>query len=190
MKKLCFWTLVSMVILSMATVAIGKEEDKCKPGGFVVDAVSIKATVKKVDTEKRILTIQGPRGNVVDFQVGKDIENFDQIKEGDKVVARYVEAIVVFVDKAEAKPAATDVTTVEVAPRGHKPGAVVVDTVEVTAKVLAADYKKRTLKLKLPEGNDITVKVGKEVKKFKQIKKGDEVVARLTKAFALTIEKP
>jgi hypothetical protein len=190
MKKFCFLALVSMIILSLATVAIGKEKDKGKPGGFVADIVTVTATVKKIDAEKRILTIQGPRGNILDVQIGKDVKNFAQIKEGDKVVARYVESIAVFVEKAETKPMATDTTTVEVAPRGHKPGAVVVDTVEVTAKVLAADYKKRTLKLKLPEGNNITVKVGKEVKKFKQIKKGDEVVVRHTKAFALTIEKP
>ncbi|MEN6321765.1 MAG: hypothetical protein ABFD82_23830 [Syntrophaceae bacterium] len=190
MKKFCFWGLVVMIVLSVTTFAMGQEKGKGKPGGFAADMVTIKATIKKVDQENRIVTIQGPRGNIVDAKVDKNAKNFDQIKEGDQVVARYIESIAVFVDKAETKPTATETTTVEVAPRGYKPGRVVVDTVEVTAKVLIVDYKKRTLKLELPEGNNVTVKVDKEVKKFKQIKKGDEVVVRYTKAFALTIEKP
>ncbi|MGO9689996.1 MAG: hypothetical protein ACLP2X_15830 [Syntrophobacteraceae bacterium] len=48
---------------------------------------------------------------------------------------------------------------------------------------------KRTVTLKGPEGKIRTYKVGKEVKKFKQVKKGDQVVLRVTEALALEVEK-
>lgn len=85
---------------------------------------------------------------------------------------------------------AAEIATVKLAPIGYKPGVVAVDTVEATAQVLSVNKAKRSLKLKLPDGNKKTVKVGKQVKKFKQIKKGGEVVVRYTQAVALTIEKP
>ncbi len=190
MKKVGFWGIVLVVFLSLATFAVAQEKGKAKPGGIAVDAVSVTATVLKVDKASRTVTIKGPRGNVFDVVLGEAVKNFDQIKENDQIKARYVESIAVFVEKSSAKPAAAETATVELAPSGYKPGAVAVDTVEVTAKVLSANYAKRTLKLQLPEGKTKTVKVGKEVKKFKQIKKGDEVVVRYTQAIALTVETP
>jgi len=194
MKRICLWVVVAAFVLSLAVVAVGAEkecaESKAKPTAFSVDVVTLKATVTKIDKENRILTIQGPRGNTVEVTVGESAKNFDQIEEGDKVVARYVEALAVHVEKAEGAPVALEATSVEVAPRGHKPGRYLADTVVVTAKVLAADYKKRILKLETPSGDKVSIKVGKEVKKLNQIKKGDEVVVKYTKTLALTVEKP
>jgi Cu/Ag efflux protein CusF len=190
MKKFAYLGLVSLIILSLVTFAAAKEKEMAKPGGMAVDAISITATVVKVDQAKRMITIKGPAGNMMDVVLGQEVKNFDEIKENDQIKARYVESIAVFVEKSDAKPAASETTTVELAPIGYKPGAVVVDTVEATAQVLSANYAKRTLKLKLPNGGAKTVKVGKQVKKFKQIKKGDEVVVRYTQAVALTVEKP
>ncbi len=68
----------------------------------------------------------------------------------------------------------------EVAAKGEKPGAVVVDTLEVTATVVKVNYKKRTLSLKGPEGNVRTFTVDRSVRNFKNIKKGDDVYLRVT----------
>ena len=78
----------------------------------------------------------------------------------------------------------------QVAPPGQKPAAMVVNTAELTAKVEAIDYKKRTLTLKGPEGNTKTLKIDKSVKKFKNIKQGDDVVVRLTEAVAISVQSP
>ena len=48
---------------------------------------------------------------------------------------------------------------------------------------------KRTVTLKGPEGKIRASKVGKEVKNFKQVKKGDRVVLQITEALALEVEK-
>ncbi len=41
-----------------------------------------------------------------------------------------------------------------------------------------------------PEGNTRTIKVDPGVKRFKEVKKGDEVVVRLTEALAISVQKP
>ena len=65
-----------------------------------------------------------------------------------------------------------------------------VNTSEITAKVEAIDYKKRTVTLKGPEGNVRTFTVDKSVKKFSNVKVGDELVVRVTDALAIVVEKP
>ena len=45
---------------------------------------------------------KGPKGNVVDIVAGDEVRNFDQIKLGDFVVARYVEALTLELRKTKA----------------------------------------------------------------------------------------
>jgi hypothetical protein len=73
---------------------------------------------------------------------------------------------------------------------GAKPEGVVVNTTELTATVEAIDYAKRTVTLKGPEGNTVTLKVDESAKDFKNVKKGDQVVARFTEAVAISVQKP
>ena len=80
-------------------------------------------------------------------------------------------------------------TAVEVAPKGQKPAAMRVSTVEVTGTVGAVDLSKRTVTLKGPEGKTRTLKVDPSVKRLAEMKKGDQVVARHTEALALSIDK-
>jgi hypothetical protein len=74
--------------------------------------------------------------------------------------------------------------------KGDKPAGVAVGAVDVSAEVMAIDRTKRTLSLKLPEGNVVTSEVDKSVKAFDAMKVGDSIHARLTKADAISVEKP
>jgi RNase P/RNase MRP subunit p29 len=58
-----------------------------------------------------------------------------------------------------------------------KPG-VVVDAASITATVEVIDYDKRTVALKGPRGNIVVLKVGPDVKNFKQIKRGERVTTK------------
>ena len=116
--------------------------------------------------------------------------NFDQIAVGDQVTTTFVEELAVFVRKSDAPPSADEAETVALAPKGAKPGAVVANTQVLTAKIEAINYKNRTVSLKGPDGQVKTLKVGNNVKNFKAVKKGDEVVVRFTEALAITVAKP
>jgi hypothetical protein len=71
-----------------------------------------------------------------------------------------------------------------------KPGVVRVETATITATVEGIDYDKRTVDLKGPRGNMVTLKVGPEAKNFKQIKTGDHVTAQYYRSTAILVRKP
>src|SRR5262249_3507905 len=142
------------------------------------------------DKDKRTVTLKGPRGRTVTVKVGPEAKNFDQINVGDKVRARYMDAVAVYVRKAGAPPEADESAAVGVAPRGNKPAAVMMDTTELTAKVKAIDYAKRTVTLEGPQGGTRTITVDPRVKRLRDVKVGDEVVVRHTEALALAVSKP
>ncbi len=192
-----FWTVlcaaavvISMVFLSGIGNVEAKKKKADKPGAVVVDVVAVEATVDAIDYDKRIVTLKGPEGNLKAFKVRKEIKNFDQIKAGDTIKAEYIESTAVFVSKSKAPAGADETIDVVTAPKGKKPAVFAVDTVEVSAKVEAIDHKKRTITLKGPEGNVKTFKVDKRVKRFKEIKKGDDIVLRHTEAVAVAVVKP
>jgi hypothetical protein len=161
-----------------------------KPGVVRVDTVELTGKVDAVDKDKRTVTVTGPRGRTATLKVGPDVKNFDQIKAGDQIKLRYLDSIALFVRKPDDPPAATEGAAVAVAPKGQKPAAVMVETKEVTATVEAVDYDKRTLTLKGPEGNTRTIKVDPAVKRLKEVKKGDQIVARHTEGVAISVVTP
>ena len=167
--------------------AVGKMAGQ-KPGGFVVQSVSSTATVEAINAKERIVTLKFADGSAKPYKLGPEVRNFDQIKQGDKVKATYLESVALFVRKADDKPFAGDVQTVQVAPKGAKPGIITTNTFEVAAKVTAIDHKKRTVSLKGPEGNVLSYKVDKSVKRFKDVKVGDDLVLRVNQAVAIAVE--
>jgi hypothetical protein len=121
---------------------------------------------------------------------GPEVRNFDQMKVGDLVKTTYAQSVAIWVRKATEKPAAAEVQTVKVAPKGDMPHATLTKTTEITSTVEGIDYKKRTVTLKGPEGNVTTYPVDKRVKRLNEVKVGDEVVLRVTEAFAIKVERP
>ncbi|OPY81171.1 MAG: hypothetical protein A4E65_01209 [Syntrophorhabdus sp. PtaU1.Bin153] len=166
-----------------------KEPDE-KPGVIMIEAVSGVLVVDAVDPAKRTVSLKSDDGKIQTYKLGPEVRNFDQIKVGDVVNVTLFESVAVFVRKSDENPAAREVQTVRMAPKGTKPGVVVSDTTEVTAKVEALDYAKRTVTLKGPAGNMRTISVDEGVKRFDNIKVGDEVVLRITDAMAIAVEKP
>lgn len=71
-----------------------------------------------------------------------------------------------------------------------EPGkAAVVETVKVTAGVVALDKATRTVTLKTAAGKTLDVVAGDEVKNFDQIKVGDQLVVQYLQALTLEVKK-
>ena len=51
----------------------------------------VKATVEKIDHEKRLVTLKGPKGTLVTIKAGNQVNNlnFGQMKKGDTVVTEF-----------------------------------------------------------------------------------------------------
>jgi hypothetical protein len=195
-KLLCVGVAVALFVAFAQFALAAPQNEKTgkkqagEPGAVVVAAVTATATVDTIDAAKRKVTLKWPDGKTKTIKVGKEVVNFDQIAIGDRVKTTFVEELAVFVKKSDAPPSAEETETVALAPKGAKPGVIVADTQVVKAKIEAIDYKNRTVTLNGPEGRSKTLKVGKNVKNFKAVKKGDEVVVRFTEALAIIVERP
>lgn len=71
-----------------------------KPGGAVARQVTVLANVVEVDAARKIVTLRGPAGNLVDLSV-EDPGQLKNIKKGDQVEAVYTEALAVSVEAAK-----------------------------------------------------------------------------------------
>jgi Cu/Ag efflux protein CusF len=178
------------LVFVAATVGVSAE----LPGGAVGELIVATATVEKIDMATRTVTLKGEDGRLETIKVGPEARNLGQVKVGDKVTFKYYEAVALFVaptdpSAGQAQPSYAEVTSVERAPAGGKPGGVVTSMVEATAAIDALDRKKRTVTIRGPEGNVRTIKVGDQVA-LDNVKAGDQVVLRFTEAMAISVEKP
>lgn len=161
-----------------------------KPGKGEAGLIVVTATVKAIDKKKRVVTLKYPDGKEAKIKCGPEVRNFAQIKVGDEVKAEMLESVELFIADEAEKPAAEHTSEVARAPKGAKPGFAAVDSVEVKATVQSIDYKAREVVLKGPEGKLQKIKVGPAVKRLNEVKQGDTVVARMTKAVSITVSKP
>jgi hypothetical protein len=158
------------------------------PGGAMVETHQLKATVKSIDAASRKVELATADGQRTTVKCGPEVINFDQIHVGDQLVVTVTEELVAYL--ADARPPADGgATAVVLAPRGAKPGGVVADTVQVTARIAAIDLRNHKATLEFPNGSTRTVAVRPDVD-LAQRKVGEEVVIRITEVVALQVSKP
>ena len=186
-------TLVAAAVMAIATTsAVGQTGGvaavKSEPGKVTVaEAVQVTASVEAIDKAKRLITLKGPEGEVFVVQAGPEVKNFDQIKVGDVVAARYVEALTLQLKKGGGQMRQRVEREDAVAAKpGERPGAAAGRQVTVIADVIAVDAKKQSVRLRGPQ-RIVDLKV-RDPEQFKLIKVGDQVEATFTEAVALAVE--
>jgi len=158
--------------------------------GKVVGSRSHKvtATVKALDLTNRELTLEGPNGKTETVTVGPEVRNLDQVHVGDRVVARYVQGLMMQMQPpGDAPVEPTAAMAAGRAEPGQKPGAGVVAGIQATVTITAIDTKNRIVVFEGPRGNLYQVKAGPEVH-LEKAKVGDKLVATYTEAMAVTVE--
>lgn len=159
------------------------------PGGTVVQTSELTATVASVEPASRKLTLLGSDGIKQTIKVGPAAINFDQIKVGDRLRLTVAEELVVYVAGEGETPSDAAAQLVALAPKGAKPGGIVADTIQVTAKVTAIDLEHRKATLQFEDGSTRTVAVRSDVDLGKR-RVGDRVVVRTTEALAIQVSNP
>ena len=188
-------TLGISLLLSTAATSIiaqdqtGNEKQK-KTAVGEGDAVVVRATIQSVDRAKREVTLKKEDGTTATIKVPEMARNFDQIKAGDVVTAAYTESVAVAIRKSDEPPSATGRESVERAAPGQKPGIEKTSTVQISATIEKIDRDKRQLTLKGPEGKIKTVKVPEDMKRFDELKEGDQIVVTATQSVAIEVTKP
>jgi len=71
-----------------------------KPQGTIYNTMDIRAKVVGINYSTRTVELSGPDGNVFPVVVDKSVPNFENVKVGDVVSARYTEAVAISVRPA------------------------------------------------------------------------------------------
>ena len=153
-----------------------------------VSVVTAQATVRAVDPATRSVTLQLADGKTRTIVAGQDVRNFDQIRVGDQVRAKYVESLSIELKKdGKAVVGQTERSAIERSEPGEKPGGVVVREVSVTADVVNVDNAKKLVSVKNEKGEVFELGV-RDPEQLKLVKIGDQVQATYTEAVAIGLE--
>jgi hypothetical protein len=153
----------------------------------IARTVTLTATITAIDAATRDVTLKGPQGNEVVVTAGPEVKNFANMHVGDKVDARYVEAVTLELKKGGGQTVArTEQSAMKGAAPGAQPAGAAGRQVTVVADVIAVDQTAQTVTLRGPQ-RTVTITVA-DPEQFKRIAKGDQVEATYTQALALAVE--
>jgi hypothetical protein len=196
-SKLSLLALTPAVLLALAGCKSAPEgegatmaaAEKGVPGGVMVDTYEMTANVTAVDADKRKVTLVTQDGKKTVVKCGPEVVNFNQIQVGDQLKLTVTEELAVYMAETGAPAGNGEAALVALTPKGAKPGGMMAETVQVTAKVTAIDLQHRKATLQFPDGTSKTVPVRKDVDLTKR-HVGEEVVIQTTEALALSVDKP
>ena len=157
-----------------------------EPGKAAVMAtIEVTASITAIDKATRMVTLKGPK-RTVEIVAGDDVKNFEQLKVGDNVTVKFVEALTLELKKTMVKPdIKADVAAVRATP-GAKPGGAIGRQVTIMAEVVMVDPENSIIALKGPQGRLVELPVQNK-DQFKVVKKGDQVEVVYTEAVALAV---
>jgi hypothetical protein len=85
-----------------AVAAGGRASKDEAPGAVAAAGLQATVTVTAIDSAKRLVSFQGPGGNVYQVKAGPKIK-LEKLKVGDRLLATYVEAVAVKLEKPKKK---------------------------------------------------------------------------------------
>lgn len=184
--------LIAITLISLfAPAPLGIAQAQGSGQGRGIDDVEViktTATVEKVDLEKRKITLLLEDGKKKTFRVDKSVQNLDRVQIGDHLNLAYTEELIVVVSKSNETPGAASAGAVSVAPRGSKPGTVMVETTAMSGKILAVDAEKHKVQIEEPDSKKKTIKVSKNIS-LDQLQTGATVDALLTESLVVEVVK-
>jgi hypothetical protein len=157
-------------------------------GGVVVRTFRLSATVIGINKASRKLSLLSEDGIKQTVAVGPDAINFNQIRAGDRVNVEATEELVVSVARPDDAVRGGTAEVVTLAPKGAKPGGVLAEVTQVTAKITALDPQRRSASLRFEDGSSRTVTVRPDVD-LSKYRPGDKVVFSLTEMVAIRVQK-
>lgn len=152
------------------------------------ETVTLTATVKAIDLPNRLVTLKPKKGEPFTIRVGEEVRNLPQVKVGDRVVARYTEAVAVKINRNTNGGVTSRRETLSGgrAEPGQRPAGVLQNTVEIIANVLAIDPQTRKITFQGPE-RALIVKVPADVN-ISRLDVGDQVLLTYTQELAISVE--
>jgi Cu/Ag efflux protein CusF len=175
-------------LLAIALPAAAAE--KAPQKATVSETVKMTATVKGVDYDSRLITLQGPEGKAMTVEAGPEVKRLKEIKAGDVVVINYTQAIAAELKKAGTSSGVSVKEDVKRAKASEKPGVSGQREVKATVTIDAVDLKNNIVTFTGPQGNVNIVAIQRpQMREFiKTLKTGDKVDVTYTEAVAVSVE--
>ena len=149
--------------------------------------IKLTATITAIDAATRVVTLKGPQGKELTLTAGAEVKNFAQMKVGDQVKVKYIEALTLELKKGSTAPVSrTETTGAAGAKPGERPAGAAGRQVTIVAEVVALDPAKQIVTLRGPQ-RTVELKVA-DPEQFKRVAKGDRVEATYTEAMAIAVE--
>jgi hypothetical protein len=175
-----------LLIAALPVVAAEQAPQKAT----VSETVKMTATVKAIDYDSRLITLQGPEGKAMTVEAGPEVKRLKEIKVGDMVVINYTQAIAAELKKAGTSSGVSVKEDVKRAKASEKPGVSGKREVQATVTIDAVDLKNNIVTFTGPQGNVNIVAVQRpQMREFiKTLKVGDKVDVTFTEAVAVSVE--
>ncbi len=183
--------VLSFLIIALEMPAMAAEmKAQDRPSDVRTKTTSITSTVKEINYKYRTVVLKGPKGDLVEMEVGDEARNFDQVKVGDLVTIENSESVAIEVRKPKGELVAEATRSVTRAKPGERPGGTVKTTGTMIVRVEEINYKTREAALKLADGSIMNMTVGPQVKRLEEVRKGDEIVVEYTTTVTISVKKP
>lgn len=150
----------------------------------------VTATIEAVNDEGRALVMRGADNSRLLVIAGPEVRNFEQISAGDRVSARYREAIAMELlpRGSAAKPSKS--YTAKRAPEGQRPALALSNVISTTVTIESVDTSFQTVTFKRADGIVRTAAVGSPRAKelIRGLRCGDQVLITYSEAVALDLK--
>ena len=183
-------TTVSLcyAILALVTASVPTPEARLAQATQTMKStpVTITATIEAIDQTNRIVTLKGPKGNLVDTYVDESYKRFNQLKVGDQVKAQYYESLAMSIRKP-GDPAPAAGVKESVTAREGAPGATAARQLTGSVTVTALDPTVPSISVKGPKGNVFSMRV-QDPKRLEGVKVGDTIDVAYTQALLIAVD--
>jgi len=159
------------------------------PGkGVAMQTAKASAKVEAIDKANRTVTLKMANGESRTITAGPEVRNFDQIKVGDTLTVKYLEALALELKKDGKAPLGrSEVKSLERSEPGKKPGGMATREITAVGEVTNVDAAKKVVSVKNDKGQIIDLNI-RDPEQLKLIKKGDQIQATYTEAVAIEME--
>lgn len=153
-----------------------------QPAAMSSALVTADVKVRKIDKANRLVTLEGPQGQIFDVKAGPDVD-VNKLKVGDTVKASYYEEVAVSIAKASTGAPRITASAVQ-------RGGVTAMQSTMTARIISVDPSKNLIVVRGPLGTGHTLKVDDPQlqSRLKQMKPGESFDVTYTQAVAVSLE--
>ncbi|VVE87042.1 hypothetical protein [Pandoraea bronchicola] len=171
-------------LLSLGTVV--HAQDAARPAPIVRGGViEFRTTILAVDAKNRTIQVADDQGKPVTFVVGPEVQNFAQMRKGDKVILAYQRSVAISVAPGDGIRSSVVTQGADRAAPGQLPAADAARNLKLVATVQRIDRQSNVVTLRGPHRTvDVAVE---DPKLLEGVKVGDAVTVNYTEAIAVAV---